>query len=74
MVQPYSQPPAEGDARVHTGNIKRLLTEVLERARNDGARVQDPKAQALLETTAEVVQGLVRAYEHYEQRSEAAWR
>lgn len=27
-----------------------------------------------LETTAEVLTGLITAYDHYEQKSEAAWR
>jgi hypothetical protein len=37
-------------------------------------KVDDPKAQALFETTAEVLGGLVVAFEHFERRSEAAWR
>lgn len=38
------------------------------------SKVTDPKAQALFETTAEVAEGLVRAYDHFEQKSEPAWR
>jgi hypothetical protein len=37
-------------------------------------RVTDPKALALFETTAEVLQGLITAYEHFEQKSEPVWR
>jgi hypothetical protein len=51
-----------------------MLKDVVEHAREDVAKVTDPKAQALFETTAEVVQGLVQAYDHFEQKSEAAWR
>jgi hypothetical protein len=43
-------------------------------AREDVGKVDDPKAQALFETAAEVVDGLQRAFEHFEQRSEAAWQ
>jgi hypothetical protein len=34
----------------------------------------DPQIKALLETSAEVLGGLCNAFEHYEQKSEAAWR
>lgn len=37
-------------------------------------RVDDPKAQALVETSREVLVGLATAFEHDAQRSEAAWR
>jgi hypothetical protein len=37
-------------------------------------RVTDPKALALFETTAEVLQGLITAYEHFEQKSEPVWQ
>jgi hypothetical protein len=47
---------------------------LIQHVRDDVEKVDDPKAQALFETTAEVLNGLVTAYEHFEQRSEAAWR
>ena len=74
MVAPNSQASAESDPRHHTANIKRMLMEVVRHVRDDAGRVTDPKAQALFETTAEVLQGLVTAYEHYDQKSEPAWR
>ncbi|HLJ15629.1 MAG TPA: hypothetical protein VKV15_14105 [Bryobacteraceae bacterium] len=64
----------ESDPRHHPANIKRMLTETLEHARQDVAKVSDPKAQALFETTAEVLAGLKKAYEHFEQGSEGAWK
>jgi hypothetical protein len=42
--------------------------------REDVTKVDDPKAQALFETSAEVLGGLITAYDHFEQRSEAAWK
>jgi hypothetical protein len=36
--------------------------------------VEDPRALALFETTAEVLGGLITAYEHYEHGAEEAWR
>jgi hypothetical protein len=64
----------ESDPRHHTAKLKQMLTETMEHARQDVAKVSDPKAQALFETTAEVLAGLKKAYEHFEQRSEGAWK
>jgi hypothetical protein len=50
-----------------------MLTEVVRHAREDIGKIEEPKAQALFETTAEVCTGLTTAYEHYEQR-QPAWR
>ena len=65
---------AESDPRHHTAKLKQMLTETLEHARQDVAKVSDPKAQALFETTAEVLIGLKTAYEHFEQHAEGAWK
>lgn len=64
----------EDDPRHHTIRLKGMMTEVIEHAREDVAKVSDPKAQALFETTAEVLGGLVTAYQHFEQKAEEAWR
>lgn len=64
----------ESDPRHHTAKLKQMLREIIDHAREDVSKVHDPKAQALFETTSEVLGGLVKAYEHYEGRSEAAWK
>jgi hypothetical protein len=38
------------------------------------SKVSDPKAQALFETTAEVLKGLVKAFDDFEQKREQAWK
>jgi len=68
------QTTVASDPQHHTAKIKGMLNDVINHVRGDVDKVEDPKAQALFETTAEVVQGLVRAYDHFEQKSEAAWR
>ncbi|GAA4071419.1 MULTISPECIES: hypothetical protein [Actinomadura] len=68
----YSWYP-EDDPRHHTGRLHDMLTAVIRHAREDLGKVDDPRAQALLETTAEVCTGLKTAFEHYE-RQEPAWR
>ena len=63
----------EDDPRHHTGRLHDMLTVVIQQAREDIGKVKDPRAQALLESTAEVCTGLMTAFEHYERR-EPAWR
>ena len=62
------------DPEKHAANIKRMLTEVAQHAREDAEKVDEPKAQALFETTAEVLLGLATAYEHYADKTEKAMR
>jgi hypothetical protein len=65
---------AEDDPRHHTIKLKGMLRDVVQHVREDVEKVDDPRAKALFETTAEVLTGLVNAYEHFERRSEPAWR
>jgi hypothetical protein len=64
----------ENDPLHHTSNIKRMLNDVITHVRSDIQKVDDPKAEALFETTAEVLEGLVKAYTHFENKSEKAWQ
>ena len=64
----------ESDPKLHTANIRTMLTNLIDHTRSDSAKVTDPKAQALFETTAEVLTGLRKAFEDYEKRSETAWQ
>ena len=61
----------ESDPRHHTQ--KQMLNETADHAREDVSKISDPKAQALFETTAEVLKGLVKAYDDFEQKREGAW-
>jgi len=63
-----------GDALHHVAKIRGMLLEVIQHARSDSNKLKEAKAEALLETTAEVLQGLVTACEHYETRSEKVWQ
>jgi hypothetical protein len=62
------------DPRTHAHNIRGDLNELIDRLRRDVDRVDDPKAQALFETSAEVLTGLRTAFEHFEEGHETAWR
>jgi hypothetical protein len=62
------------DPQHHTAHIKEKLDELIHHLREDVGKVDEPKAQALFETTAEALQGLKKAYEDYEQGVEPAFR
>lgn len=69
-----AQKLSETDPRHHTSKIKGKLDELITHLREDVTKVNEPKAQALFETTAEVLKGLATAYSHYDQHSEQAWK
>lgn len=68
-----TQAHPEDDPRLHTQHVRTKLAALMDHLREDIGKVDDPKAQALFETTAEVLGGLLRAFEHYEQ-GRPAWR
>jgi hypothetical protein len=65
---------AENDPRRHTSQIRARLSELITHLRQDVGKVGDPRAEALFETTAEVLAGLEKAYADFEARDEPAWR
>ena len=60
----------QADPQYHARNIQRMLTDLMNHCREDISKVSEPKFQALLETSAEVLGGLQRAFEHYEKKTE----
>jgi hypothetical protein len=62
------------DPRAHTANVRKQFWELIDHLRGDIGKMTQPKAQALFETTAEVISGLGTAFKHYEQKSENAWK
>ena len=65
---------ASNDPRAHTANIRKEFRELIDHLRGDIKKIDEPKAQALFETTAEVISGLDTAFKHYEEKSESAWK
>ena len=65
---------ASKDPRAHTANVRKEFRELIEHLRGDVNKIDEPKAQALFETTAEVISGLDTAFKHYEEKSEEAWK
>jgi hypothetical protein len=65
---------ASKDPRAHANNVRREFRELIEHLRGDIDKIDEPKAQALFETAAEVIRGLDTAFKHYEEKSEKAWK
>ena len=55
---------AESDPRHHTQKVQAWLSDLIDHLRQDVQKVDDPKAQALVETSAEVLTGLKTAFAH----------
>lgn len=62
------------DPREHAQNIRSELQEIKDHLRKDIGKVDEPQAKALFETSAEVLEGLIKAFSHYEKKSEEAWK
>ncbi|HLO17688.1 MAG TPA: hypothetical protein VK206_22855 [Anaerolineales bacterium] len=69
-----NQSPYESDPRYHAQNVGRMIEDLINHLRTDIEKVDDPQAKALFEVSAEVLQGLQRAFQHFETKSEKAWR
>ena len=65
---------ASKDPRAHTANVRKEFRELINHLRGDINKIDEPKAQALFETTAAVISGLDTAFKHYEEKSEEAWK
>ncbi len=65
---------ADRDPRVHTQKMQKALKEIQSHLREDVGKVKEPKLQAMFETSAEVLGGLMKALQDYEKKNEAAWK
>jgi hypothetical protein len=64
----------ENDPRYHTSNVKQMLDDLVIHLRQDTTKFDEPKAQAMFETSAEVLLGLKKAFDDYETGAERAMR
>jgi uncharacterized membrane-anchored protein YhcB (DUF1043 family) len=65
---------SERDARHHTQKMQKRLQEIIDHLRDDIEKVDEPQLKAMFETSAEVLDGLIKAFRDYEQKNESAWR
>lgn len=73
MPEPTSKFP-ESDPRHHTAKLKGRLQELAQHMRADIAKIDEPRAQALFETSAEVLGALAKALDDYERGEERAFK
>jgi hypothetical protein len=64
----------ESDPRYHTQKVKGMFDDLIQHLREDIEKIDEPQAKAMFETSAEVIGGLKKAFEHYERNTEQAWR
>ena len=64
----------ESDPHHHTMWVREQFKDLATHLREDVQKVDDAQAKALFETSAEVLDGLSKAFQHYEERSEPAWK
>jgi len=69
-----SEPTQERDPLHHTRQMQQRLREMADHLRRDVELVDEPRMQAMFETSAEVLEGLIKAFRDYEQKQEPAWR
>ncbi len=62
------------DAKAHTANLRSEMQQLVEHLRRDIATVDEPRAKAMFETSAEVLLGLMKTYQDYDQGQEAAFK
>lgn len=64
-----ARPYPESDPQHHTSKLHDMLTAVVQHALEDIGKIDEPRAQALFEATAEVCAGLATAMEHYQEQN-----
>ena len=57
----------------HITNIKKEFRKLSQHLRDDVEKVHDPEARSLFEVSAEVIDGLEKAFIDYERKNETAW-
>lgn len=62
------------DPRHHVHKVAERFQELIDHLREDVGKVEEPQAKAMFETSAEVLGGLKKAFQDYQQKNEPAWR
>lgn len=63
MMNPHES--KEKDPIYHVSRIRNEFSNLIDHLRDDNLKVDDPQAKALFETSAEVLEGLRNAFDHY---------
>jgi hypothetical protein len=57
----------------HTASIKEEFRKLSGHLRGEIEKLSDPEAKALFEVSAEVIEGLEKAFSDYERKTESGW-
>lgn len=61
-------------AKTSAARLRNSMEDLVGQLRSEVNRVSDPRAQALFETAAEGIRGLIKAFEDYDDGRETAFR
>ena len=64
----------ERDPHHHIQKMQQRLQETIDHLRTDIEKVDEPQLKAMFETSAEVLGGLIKAFQDYEKKNEPAWQ
>lgn len=67
-------PAPENNPLPHAQKLKAEMVQLIGHLRDDVGQVAEPKTQALFEASAEVLTGLVKAFDDYQSKNPAARR
>jgi len=74
MQQKQNVQAKERNPQHHTQKVSARFQELINHLRSDVEKIDDPRAKAMFETSAEVLGGLQKAFRDNEQKNEPAWR
>ncbi|MEM5775041.1 MAG: hypothetical protein AAGU05_08590 [Anaerolineaceae bacterium] len=70
-----NQPQSTSDQPdYHVKNVRNMMQDLVNHIEQDQQILEEQRVLALFETTREVLLGLITAFNHYEEKSEKAWR
>ncbi len=58
----------------HTQKIKTMISDLIDHLRSDITKIDDLQAKAMFETSAEVMVGLRKAFDDFDEKNEKAWQ
>jgi hypothetical protein len=61
-------------AKTSAARLRNSMEDLVSQMRSEVTRVTDPRAQALFETAAEALRGLIKAFEDFDEGRETAFR
>jgi hypothetical protein len=64
----------ENNVSPHTENVYRMLNALVQHLRQDVEKLENPQEKAIFEVSAEVMTGLMKAFDDFKKKNEPAWQ